>query len=397
MEPLAQSREHGRLMPRRLRYAMIGGGPSSFIGPVHRIAARIDDRWELVAGAFSSDPARSARAGVECHIAPERAYPGWQAMIATEAARAADDRIDAVAIVTPNHLHAAPAIAALEAGFHVICDKPLATSVDEGHRIAEAVSRSGRQFVLTHVYAGYPMVREMRRLVRSGALGTIRIIRAEYAQDWLTQPLEREGNKQAEWRSDPHRSGPAGALGDIGTHAFHLATFVTGLEAEAMCADLSSFGAGRQLDDNAHILLRYPNGVRGTLWASQVAPGRGNRLWLGVYGSEGGVEWSQEEPNTLRFTRIGEAPQMIERGSLACTAGNYLTRAPGGHPEGWLEAFAQIYTDAADLILASPQDRTASLAPQIEAGLEGMAFISGALKSNARQGWLAREEWAESR
>jgi len=384
------------LMARRLRYAMVGGGTGSFIGPVHRIAARIDDRWELVAGAFSSNPARSAEVSTECHIAAERAYPDWQSMIAAEAARPAAERIDAVAIVTPNHLHAAPAIAALDAGFHVICDKPLAASFEEGRRIAEAVSRSGRLFVLTHVYTGYPMVREMRRLVQSGALGTIRIVRAEYAQDWLTRPLEREGHKQAEWRSDPQRSGPAGALGDIGTHAFHLASFVTDLQAEALCADLSSFGAGRQLDDNAHILLRYPTGVKGTLWASQVAPGRGNRLWLGVYGSEGGVEWSQEEPNTLRFTRIGEAPQRIERGNPACTAGNYVTRAPRGHPEGWLEAFAQIYTDAADLITGSTEDRAASLAPQIEAGLDGMAFISGALRSNARNAWLSRDEWTDN-
>lgn len=317
-------------------------------------------------------------------------------MIAAEAARETD-RIDAIAIVTPNHLHAAPAIAALEAGFHVICDKPLASTLEDALAIARAVTESRRGFVLTHTYSGYPMVREMKAMVTAGALGKLRTIHTQYAQDWLTQSAEREDNKQAEWRTDPARSGAGGALGDIGTHAYHLASYVTGLRANALCADLSSFGTGRQLDDNAHILLRYDGGVKGMLWASQVAPGKGNQLRLGVYGSEGGVEWNQEQPNQLHFTRFGEPTQIIERG-VASPYGGHETRLPPNHPEGYLEAFAQLYTDAADLFLAQDEAReprqSAGDLPGIDDGLEGLRFIAGAIASCRAGAWLSRENWA---
>lgn len=365
------------------------------IGPIHRFAARLDDRWELVAGALSSNPERAAQGARECRIAPDRSYSDWRAMIAAEAART-DDRVDAMVIVTPNHLHAAPAIAALEAGFHVICDKPLAATLEDAQAIARAAKASGRAFVLTHTYSGYPMVREMKAMIAAGALGQLRTIHAQYAQDWLTQSSGDKDNKQAAWRTDPAQSGAGGALGDIGTHAYHLASFVTGLRAQALCADLSSFGEGRQLDDNAHILLRYPDGVKGMIWASQVAPGKGNQLRLGVYGSEGGVEWDQEHPNQLRFTRFGSPTQILERGA-GSVYGGYTTRLPPNHPEGYLEAFGQLYADAADLFLANDaglSSEAGAALPGTEDGIEGLRFITGAVTSNRASAWLAHEEWA---
>lgn len=383
--------------PRRLRYAMIGGGPGAMIGPIHRFAARLDDRWELVAGALSSDPRRAAKGAEQCRIAPDRSYADWQSMIAAEATRT-DDRIDAVVIVTPNHLHAAPAIAALDAGFHVICDKPLASSIEEGQAMAQAVERSGRAFVVTYTYSAFPMVRHMRAMVAAGVLGDLRVIQSQYAQDWLASPLEQDGNKQAAWRTDPARSGAGGALGDIGTHAYQLAHFVTGLHAEALCADLASFGPGRTLDDNAHLMLRYPGGVRGMMWATQVAPGKGNQLRIGVYGSKAGVEWDQEHPEQLRFTRIGQPTAILERGNDLLNIGGYSTRLPPSHPEGYLEGFAQLYSDAADLILARDagdmEQVAASPLPGIEDGLDGMRFINGAIASHKAGTWLARDDWA---
>jgi predicted dehydrogenase len=379
---------------RRLRYAMIGGGPGAMIGPIHRIAARLDDRWELVAGALSSNPERAAQGAAACRIAPDRSYADWQSLIAAEAARD-QNRIDAIVIVTPNHLHAAPAIAALEAGFHVICDKPLAAGRDEADAMARAVKASNRAFILTHTYAGYPMVRQMRAMVEAGLLGNLRIVQAQYAQDWLATPLEQQDNKQAAWRTDPARSGGGGALGDIGTHAYHLASFVTGLRADALCADLDSFGHGRRLDDNVHLLLRYPAGVKGMLWATQVAPGKGNQLRLGLFGSAAGVEWDQESPNQLRFTPVGEPSRILERGNDLMGFGGYTTRLPGHHPEGYLEAFAQLYSDAADHILALDAGHPSPVPslPGIEDGVEGMRFIAAALASNRAGAWLPRSAW----
>ncbi|MBE7209526.1 MAG: Gfo/Idh/MocA family oxidoreductase [Gluconacetobacter diazotrophicus] len=382
---------------RRLRLGMVGGGPGSLIGPVHRVAARLDDRWELCAGAFSSNAERSARTGRETFVAPERCYGRWEEMIEREQARPAGSRLDAIAIVTPNHLHAGPAIAALDAGFHVICDKPLAATLADAEAIAAAVERSGRTFVLTHTYTGYPMVRQMRAMARAGTLGRLRVTHVQYAQDWLAKPIEKQGHAQAAWRVDPARSGAGGCVGDIGTHAFHLAAYTTGLQAEAICADLSAFGEGRVLDDNVHMLLRYPGGVRGMLWASQVATGKGNGIRLGLYGEAGGVEWFQEQPNQLRYTAVGEAPVILDRAGPGPVAAAYAPRTAPFHPEGYLEAFAQLYADAAEVIAARERGADAPEAadglPGIADGVEGMRFVAAAVESSRRQAWLSRKDW----
>src|SRR6201981_2597035 len=285
---------------RRLRLGMVGGGPGAFIGAVHRIAARMDDRFELVAGALSSEPAKSKAAALELHIAPERAYGSFAEMAAGEAKR--PDRIDAVSIVTPNHVHFGPAKAFLEAGIHVICDKPLTTTVEDALALAEIVRRSGLIFGLTHNYTGYPLVRQAREMVLAGELGRIRVVQVEYAQDWLTTPLEKTGQKQAEWRTDPARSGPGGSLGDIGTHAFNLACFVTGLSCQELAADVTTFVPGRRVDDNIQVMLRFSGGARGALWASQVATGNENNLRLRVYGEKAGFGSEAEEREGHRLS-----------------------------------------------------------------------------------------------
>ena len=370
---------------RRLRLGMVGGGPGGFIGAVHRIAARLDDRFELVAAALSSDPERSRKAALDLHIAPDRAYGSFVEMAAAEAARA--DRIDAVSIVTPNHLHFAPAKAFLDAGIHVICDKPLTTTVEDAVALAQMVHKSGLIFGLTHNYTGYPTVRQAREMVAAGELGRIRLVQVEYAQDWLTTPLETTGQKQAVWRTDPAQSGPAGSLGDIGTHAYNLACFVSGLRCEQVAADVSIFIPGRRLDDNVQMLMRYEGGVRGMLWASQVAPGNENNLRLRVYGDKAGIEWRQEDPNVLRFGPYGKPPQLITRGGPAATASaKHASRIPSGHPEGYLEAFAQLYTDLAEQIAAREAKRTPAptslLVPTVEDGVAGVQFISAVLESS---------------
>ncbi len=372
---------------RRLRLGMVGGGRGAFIGAVHRIASRIDDRWELVAGALSSDAERARASAEDLNIAPDRTYSDFREMARAEATR--EDGIDAVSIVTPNHMHAGPAIAFLEAGIHVICDKPLAATPDQARAIAQAVQASKARFILTHNYTGYPLIRQAREMVQRGELGEIRLIQAEYAQDWLTETVETAGdNKQAAWRTNPEMAG-AGALGDIGTHAFNLLSFVTGLRTEALLADLQSFGAGRQVDDNAHVLLRFANGARGTLWASQVAPGNENGLRLRIYGTKAGIEWHQENPNVMTFAPLGQPKRIVTRGGAGLgTGGNRWTRIPPGHPEGYLEGFATIYTDAADLILGTGDG---SLLPSIESGLDGMWFIGACQRSSAAGGeWVAR-------
>ena len=370
---------------RRLRLGMVGGGPGGFIGAVHRIAARLDDRFELVAAALSSDPERSRKAALDLHIAPDRAYGSFVEMAAAEAARA--DRIDAVSIVTPNHLHFAPAKAFLDAGIHVICDKPLTTTVEDAVALAQMVHKSGLIFGLTHNYTGYPTVRQAREMVAAGELGRIRLVQVEYAQDWLTTPLETTGQKQAVWRTDPAQSGPAGSLGDIGTHAYNLACFVSGLRCEQVAADVSIFIPGRRLDDNVQMLMRYEGGVRGMLWASQVAPGNENNLRLRVYGDKAGIEWRQEDPNVLRFGPYGKPPVLITRGGPAATASaKHASRIPSGHPEGYLEAFAQLYTDLAEQIAAREAKRAPApaslLVPTVEDGVAGVQFISAVLESS---------------
>jgi predicted dehydrogenase len=285
---------------RRLRLGMVGGGQGAFIGAVHRLAARMDDRYELVAGALSSDPDRALASAVELNIDPARSYADFAAMARAEAGR--PDGIDVVAIVTPNHLHHAPAKAFLEAGISVICDKPLTSTLEDARDLAAAVAASDAVFALTHNYTGYPMARQAREMVATGELGRLRVVQVEYAQDWLTTRLEETGQKQAAWRTDPARSGAAGSVGDIGTHAFNLAEFVSGLEVERVAADLTSFVAGRALDDDARMLLRLSGGARGALWCSQVAPGNENALRLRVYGERAGLEWRQEQPNALLFS-----------------------------------------------------------------------------------------------
>lgn len=380
---------------RRLRLGMVGGGGGAFIGGVHRMAARLDDRWTLVAGAFSSDAARSRAFGRSLGLADERCYGDWRAMAEAEANRA--DRIDAVAIVTPNHLHYGPARAFLDAGVAVICDKPLTTTLEDALDLAAAVRRTGLPFVLTHNYSGYAMVRQMRAMVADGALGAVRVVQAEYAQDWLASDLA--GNKQADWRGDPERAGGGGALGDIATHAYHLATYVTGSTAEAVSAETSRFVPGRRLDDDVQIRLRWAGGARGQLWASQVAIGVANGLRLRVYGEKAALEWAQEEPDLLRFTRLGEAPQTMRRGGPGLSsAAQAATRIPAGHPEGYLEGFAQIYADAADLIAAHRLGGAApaSILPDVNDGVDGMRFIHAALASAAADGrWTAlnAEAW----
>ena len=380
--------EHGEIR-RRLRLGMVGGGQGAFIGAVHRIAARIDDRYELVAGALSSDAGRAKDSARELHIAPERAYGSYAEMAETEAAR--DDGIEAVAIVTTNDSHFAIAQAFLQAGIHVICDKPLTTNLAEAEALAQLVESSGLVFGLTHNYTGYPLVRQAREMVAAGTLGEIRVVQIEYAQDWLSTRLEETGQKQAEWRTDPAKSGPAGCVGDIGTHAYNLARFISGLEVSEIAADLHIFVGGRQLDDNAHMMLRFKGGARGMLWSSQVAAGNENALRIRIYGDKGGLDWSQENPNILTHTPLGDMPHRITRaGAGSGEVANAATRIPAGHPEGYLEAFAQLYSDIADHI---HNHRVGwaheTLVPTVADGVDGVRFITRAVESSAAGGdWI---------
>jgi len=368
----------------RIRLGMVGGGQGAFIGAVHRIAARLDDQFELVAGALSSNPERAKASATELSLAADRSYGSFEEMAKAEAAR--PDGIEAVAIVTPNHMHAPVAKAFLEAGIHVICDKPMTTTVKEAEELAALVEKTGKVFVLTHNYTGYPMVRQAREMIAKGELGELRLVQAEYPQDWLTEPAERSGSKQAEWRTDPARSGAGGAIGDIGTHAYNLAGFVTGLKAERLLAQLTSFVEGRPLDDDVQILLRYHGGARGMLWASQVAVGHENGLKLRVYGTRGGLEWVQADPNYLWFTRYGEPKQLLTRGGAgAGPAATRVTRVPSGHPEGYLEGFATIYAEAARAIRAAREGRKPEadvIYPTVQDGVDGMKFIAAAVASS---------------
>ena len=378
----------------RIRLGIVGGGEGAFIGAVHRIAARLDDQYELVAGALSSTPDKARRSGAALGLAPDRVYDDFASLAKAEAAR--PDGVEAVSIVTPNHVHAPAAIALLEAGLHVICDKPLTVSLADAKRMQAAVAASGRIFALTHNYTGYPLVRCMRQMIRAGELGELRLVQVEYPQDWLSGPTETTGNKQAEWRVDPARAGGGGALGDIGTHAFNLADYVTGLEVAELLADLNVFVPGRKLDDNAQILLRYANGARGALWASQVAPGNENGLRLRVYGTKGGLHWEQENPNELRWSPLGEPARIITRaGPGSGSAAARVTRTPGGHPEGYLEGFANIYSEVALAIKAAREGKKPPAEcefPTIVDGVKGVAFVEAAVKSSKRNGaWVKLE------
>ena len=370
---------------RRLRLGMVGGGQGAFIGAVHRLAARLDDRFELVAGALSSDPQRARASAAEVGIA--RSYDDWREMARAEAAR--EDGIDAVAIVTPNHLHAPVATAFLEAGIHVVCDKPLAVSLAEGEALAKLAREKNRLFALTHTYSGYPLVRHAREMIEAGEIGQIRVVQVEYAQDWLAEPVENGGlNKQAGWRTDPALAGPAGCLGDIGTHAYHLASFVTGMTPVALSAELHTFVPGRRIDDHAQAMLRYANGARGMLWASQVASGAENALRLRVYGTRASLAFDQEQPNELWFTPLGGAAQRLTRARVSGASAAHATRVPAGHPEGYLEAFAALQIEALTEGRARPAESL--LLTTVEDGVAGLRFIDAMLASSAADG-----QWRE--
>lgn len=360
----------------RIRLGMVGGGKDAFIGAVHRIAARIDDRYELVAGALSSTPEKSLSSGRMLGLAEDRIYTDFTEMARAEAAR--PDGIEVVAIVTPNHLHFAACKAFLAQGIHVICDKPVTSTLDDAIELEAVIKKSGCHFLLTHNYTGYPMVREARRMIGAGDLGRIRVINMEYIQEWLAAGNE---GKQAEWRIDPSRAGAGGAIGDIGTHAYNLACFVTGLKGETLSADLHSFGTGRVLDDNAHIMFRFQNQAKGMLWVSQIAIGNENGVKLRVIGDKASLEFFQEDPNKMWFTPLGGPKQLLTRGG-AGFAGEI--RIPAGHPEGFLEAFGTLYSDFAD-VLQNGNSATLSV-PGIQDGLSGLRFIRAAVESSKDNG-----------
>jgi predicted dehydrogenase len=368
---------------------MVGGGPGAFIGPVHRLAAELDGEIKLVAGAFSSDPAKSKIAGRSYGVADERAYGSYQEMLAAESSRS--DRIDFVAIVTPNHLHLPVAVAALNHGFHVMSDKPATATLEEAYTLRDVVKRCRKLYALTHTYTGYPLVREARTICQRGDLGAVRKLVVEYSQGWLSDPLEKTGQKQAAWRSDPAQAGPGGCIADIGVHAFNLAEFVSGLKVSEVCAALSSVVKGRRLDDDCNVLLRMEHGAPGVLHASQIATGERNGLRLRVYGEKGGLDWSQEDPNCLRINWSDRPTQILHGASNAgylSEATRSAFRLPLGHPEGYLEAFANIYRDFATAIRT--ETSLGGLVPSIDAGVRGMAFVKAAVDSS-RNGskWVA--------
>ncbi len=373
----------------RIRLGMVGGGQGAFIGAVHRLAARMDDQYEFVAGALSSDAARSRASGEELGLSPDRTYSDFRDMAKAEAKR--KDGIEAVAIVTPNHMHYPAAKAFIEAGIHVICDKPMTLNLKEALALEKLLAkRKDVIFALTHNYSAYPMIRHARAMVEAGELGDIRLVQGEYPQDWLTNPIEKQGQKQAAWRTDPTKTGAGGCVGDIGTHTYQLACYVSGAVPEELSADLTTFVKGRRVDDNVHVMLRFKGGARGMIWASQVAPGHENGLKLRVYGTKAGIEWTQADPNYLWVTPFGEPKRLITRaGAGANAAAARVTRVPPGHPEGYLEGFANIYTEVARAIKARRKgkkiDKDVQF-PGIADGVAGMSFIEACVKSSARNG-----------
>ena len=377
---------------RRIRLGMVGGGEGAFIGVVHRFALRMDDQFELVAGALASSADKAQRSGRALGLADDRIYSDFIEMAQAEAAR--PDGIEAVSIVTPNHMHAPVAEAFLNVGIHVICDKPLATTSADARRLQALAAEKQLVFAVTYNYSGYPMVRQARQMVQEGLLGEIRVVQVEYSQDWLTEPIEGGGQKQADWRTDPSRAGAGGCIGDIGTHAYQLAHFITGLDATELLAELSTFVAGRRLDDNAQVMLRYANGARGTLWASQVAPGNENNLRIRIYGASGGLEWKQEFPNQLRWSPFGQPTQTIARGTGAAgAAAARVTRIPSGHPEGYLEAFGTLYSEIAQAIRARRAGADALdpavQYPTVVDGVHGVVFVETVVQSAAAGGtWV---------
>ena len=381
------------LSARRLRLGMVGGGQGAYIGGIHRFAARLDGQFDLVAGAFDVDPAKGHAFAAEVFISPDRSYGDYQEMIAAERLR--DDRIDVVAICTPNHTHFPIAAAFLEAGCDVICEKPLTTTQEDAVKLVQIAEETGRFLGVTYTYCGYPLIHQARAMVAAGEIGKVRVVQVEYPLEWMATAIEQGGNQQASWRTDPKRSGRGGSIGDIGTHAYHLAGFVSGLTLEALCADLATFVKGRVLDDNAHVMLRYEGGARGLLWSSQVAVGCSNGLRLRVFGDRGSLFWFQEEPNTLTHTPLGGVPQTIKRGNDRLTADAALrTRTPPGHPEGYIEAFANLYKGFAEAIRA----KRSGLAPNAIRcnvptgydGLKGVSFVDAVVDSHeaGQAGWI---------
>ena len=375
-------------MDRKLRMGMVGGGRDAFIGPVHRIAAQMDNRTELVCGAFSSTQEKSRLSGKDLFLHPDRVYGDYDEMFRNEAALPDCDRMDFVAIVTPNNVHYPAAVAALDAGFHVVCDKPMTMTLDEARDLERRVSEAGKLFCLTHNYTGYPMVKEAKDLVSSGKLGKVRRIVVEYPQGWLATRLESEGVKQAMWRTDPQLAGASSCMGDIGTHCENLAEYVTGLRITEMCADLATFVEGRALDDDGSVLLRFEGGARGLLWASQIAVGEENGLRLRVYGETGGIEWRQLEPNTL-VVHSPDRPTEIRRTATPFVGAAAATnvRLPAGHPEGYIEAFANIYNcfaDAVSVVISGGDVNEEEYDyPNVHDGVRGMAFLAAVVRSSS--------------
>ena len=373
------------MLDRKIRIGMVGGGKDAFIGGVHRIALRLDGHYELLAGSFSSNFDNSKETGIDLGLAKDRIYETYQEMAEKESARS--DGIDVVSIVTPNHLHVPIAKIFAEKGIHIICDKPLALSSKEAIDLKYIVEDKKIIFALTHNYTGYPMVRHARSLIQKGDLGSLRVIQAEYPQDWLTTKVEDSGLKQAEWRTDPKRSGGGGSIGDIGTHAFNLIRFITRLEVDELSADIHTFVKGRLLDDNAQIMLRFKGGAKGSIWSSQVAVGNENNLKIRIYGENGGIEWKQEDPNYLYYTKFGYPTQKVTRGSDSTSEeAKKVTRIPPGHPEGYLEGFANIYSDVYKELSAQIKkqkyDRSNDCYPNIYDGVEGMRFIETVIESS---------------
>jgi predicted dehydrogenase len=376
-------------MKRKLKMGMIGGGPGAFIGEVHRKAARMDGKIETVAGVFSSNPEKSRFMGEELGLDPARVYSDYKEMIAKEKALPAEERIDIVSIVTPNNWHYAPAKDFLEAGFNVMCEKPMTMTVEEAEGLEKAVKESGKTFGLMHTYSGYPMVKLAKDLVKQGEIGKVRKVVVRYSQGWLAKAIEKEGQTQASWRTDPKQSGAAGCVGDIGTHAANLAEYITDSKITDICADLTSYVEGRLLDDDGNSLIKMENGIKGILYCSQIAVGEENGLRIWIYGTEGGLEWYQEHPNQLLVKRIDKATEVWSRGNQYVNdrseAAARNSRVPAGHPEGYLEAFANHYANFADTILAKEAGETPEAVmldfPNVADGVHGMRFIEKFVES----------------